>query len=536
MAPRNSHHNAWGQYDPTRDPTSGTYIDRRNTIQTGQETHNQVQTRITNEDEDQWFLPRFLSQFTRDGRVQEAYSQEMSTQAAQLAQGLETRQGPIMSCTNYMGTPHPQLQEMVTEDAEPDEVGRIGDLWIQTGNEMVEFQNNFGTAINNSEADWQGPAGDAARTFMADIGNWVGGAGQSAQLAGTQSNLQSSALADARRNMPEPVDYDPAAARADMMSSTSPLEMLNKASMYTQQFNDQQAKHQEAAGVVSTYDSQLSTASAMPAWGPPPQMSNGSGETTVEETLIDRTSTDRLNDNSDQSSTPTRTSTRNLPDGQTDVPPGQTGDQNGPNNPNNPNDPGDQNNPDVPNIPRGPGDGSDTGTNPSSDLPGGLPPGQFPPPGTSGGGNQPGQNPNFSGTPMPFGAMPGPNAADLDRSGRGGFGGGRGPGGGGFGGGPGGSSGYGPGGQGSQGGMGRGSGFGPGGMGPGGALAAAEGGALRGGPAGGRGGAPGGMMPPGKRGEGDDDSEHQRASYLVEGDPDEVFGTDEPTAPPVIGG
>lgn len=86
--------------------------------------------------------------------------------------------------------------------------------------------------------------------------------------------------------------------------------------------------------------------------------------------------------------------------------------------------------------------------------------------------------------------------------------------------------------------MGRGpAGFGPGGMGPGGALAAAEGAAMRGGPAGARGGGvPGGMVPPGRRGEGDDDSEHQRASYLVEGDPDAVFGTDEPTAPPVIGG
>jgi hypothetical protein len=69
-------------------------------------------------------------------------------------------------------------------------------------------------------------------------------------------------------------------------------------------------------------------------------------------------------------------------------------------------------------------------------------------------------------------------------------------------------------------------------MGPGGALAAAEGAAVRGG-TGGRGG---GMMPMhGQRGEGEEDDEHQRASYLVEGDPDAVFGTDQMTAPPVIG-
>ena len=44
------------------------------------------------------------------------------------------------------------------------------------------------------------------------------------------------------------------------------------------------------------------------------------------------------------------------------------------------------------------------------------------------------------------------------------------------------------------------------------------------------------MMPAGRRAENEDDGEHQRASYLVEGDPDAVFGTDEATAPPVIGG
>jgi hypothetical protein len=38
----------------------------------------------------------------------------------------------------------------------------------------------------------------------------------------------------------------------------------------------------------------------------------------------------------------------------------------------------------------------------------------------------------------------------------------------------------------------------------------------------------------GSRGQGD--GEHKRASYLVEADPDSIFGTDERTAPPVIGG
>ncbi|WP_152546717.1 hypothetical protein [Amycolatopsis orientalis] len=56
--------------------------------------------------------------------------------------------------------------------------------------------------------------------------------------------------------------------------------------------------------------------------------------------------------------------------------------------------------------------------------------------------------------------------------------------------------------------------------------------------AGGRGGA--GQMGPmgagGRRGEGgDEDDEHQRPDYLIEADPDAIFGTDQRTSPPVIG-
>ena len=36
-------------------------------------------------------------------------------------------------------------------------------------------------------------------------------------------------------------------------------------------------------------------------------------------------------------------------------------------------------------------------------------------------------------------------------------------------------------------------------------------------------------------GQGDEDLEHQRPSYLTEPDPEAVFGTDQATAPPVIG-
>ncbi len=51
----------------------------------------------------------------------------------------------------------------------------------------------------------------------------------------------------------------------------------------------------------------------------------------------------------------------------------------------------------------------------------------------------------------------------------------------------------------------------------------------------GRGGMGGGGMGGGARGQGGEDEEHTRASFLQEDDPEAIFGTDEVTAPPVIG-
>lgn len=526
-------------YDSTRDPSSSTYIDRRDTAQTGSQTQQNAESQVDQEVEQGTIFDRLIDMFNHGSRVEDTYNREMNARAAELAQGLATREGPIMMCSNYMATPHPQLKTMVTEDVNPDAVGESGDLWISAGNAMTRFQSGVASAINNSQADWQGSAGDSARTFMAQVGNWVGDAGQSAQLAGTQTNLQASALAQAKRNMPNPVDFDVNAANADLQSETNVFELVRKLNDYQEQYDAQQAAHQRAAGVVSTYDSSLSGASTMPVFGKPPTLSSSStGTTTLNGERVGTTGTTTPGTTNVGTFTPTSTNGTNGPGGPVD--PGDPGGPSGPGGTDVPSGPGGRpgvpgpGGPGGPNIPGVPGGPGNTGTTPSGDLPGlpGLPgPGQFPGgqgPGP-GGGNQFGPNPAM---PPLVGGLPGPNGGgDFGRGGGGPGGRGFGPGGG-YG--SGGGYGGGPGGSGSgQGGVGRGPGVG--GLGAGGG-AFGEGGAVRGGGgAGGRGGAGamGGMG--GRRGEGEEDDEHKRPSFLVEGDPDAVFGTDQMTAPPVIG-
>lgn len=176
-----------------------------------------------------------------------------------------------------------------------------------------------------------------------------------------------------------------------------------------------------------------------------------------------------------------------------------------------------------------------------------TPPGQVTPPGSIGTPNvddsiraqsyvppstqyPPGYQP--PGTGNGFGPGSGPG-------GGGGFGSGFGPGGGGFG--PGGGGGFGPGSS-----SGAGSGSASGARGPGastgaglpgeGGRAGAAAGGVRGGAAGKPGSSGMGGMGQGAKGGKSEDEEHQRASYLVEADPESIFGgSDERTVPPVIG-
>ncbi|MGH3878520.1 MAG: PPE domain-containing protein, partial [Actinophytocola sp.] len=266
-----------GQYDPTRDPNSDYYIDRGDTSDTGTQVQQNAETTADGQETGDGLFAQVINIITRQNRVDTAYNQELSEQARQLAEGVNTRQPPAMMTGNYLSNPHPELKTMVTENVDPGAVGEMGDTWIEAGNAMTRFQSGVASAINNSESDWQGSAGNSARTFMAGVGNWVGNAGQSAQLAGTQTNLQASALAEAKRSMPDPVEFDVAAANRDLQTTTNPVEYMTKYNSYMTTYNDQQEAHQQAAQVVNTFDSSLATASTMPAFAPPPTMGGGDG-------------------------------------------------------------------------------------------------------------------------------------------------------------------------------------------------------------------------------------------------------------------
>ncbi|MFC3893208.1 hypothetical protein ACFOWZ_17170 [Lentzea rhizosphaerae] len=465
-------------------------VQRHSEVQTGQ----QVQEQVNAEMQVRYgpFIGVVLGLAQAPGRVDDM----LDAQAAQLKGQVLTRSAPAQPDAHYIGIPHQQLHDSVSNGGDPGAIGEISDIWTQIGNELATFNDDVAAAIGDSETNWTGKAGDGARQALANMGNRAAETGTAAQLAGTLFTQQARALSDAKNNMPPPPaqPYNAAASRERLMSITDPIQFVQQAAADKAAFQQQQADHEQAARAVETYDRTVAqTAAAQPAFAPeppaPPKDPADPGRPPIAPnpgfTGQGNTPPPRIgNDTTNTSWTAPRTTGNNT-------------------------------------------------TNPSglnNNLGGnGLPLGN------QGGNNQLGGNTNLN----LGGPLAGPNSGSRSTQG-----------------GPGGRAGGGPAGRGGSSGTGGGrlpggsaalgnpntaKGFGPGGSAgvmPGSESAAGRGGTAAGGAAG-RGGAGGGAMggigAGAAKGQGDEDIERTSPSYLLEPDPDEIFGNDTLVAPPVLG-
>ena len=459
------------------------------------------------------------------------------SESRELGADADYRSGLDASDLDYLGFDHQQLRDMV-DTVEPGQVTEVSTAWTDLANAMAIFGQELSKAAGNSSATWKGSAAEAAFGFVSGLGKWSDDTGQNAQLAADRVFAQAQAAESAKNAMPEPVPFSWDAEMKKWSEADGLGGLATAIGDSYDTFRASNEAHDQAARVMAGYDRELyGAASQTPAFALPPTFGEGPG--------------------GDQAMLP----------GQARQGTG-IGDAPGSTEPNGS---------DVGGNTGGNTGGSNTGGsaagggNAGAAAGGGNAGG-----GAAGGGNQPGgATPGAVPAAMPMapaplaagagsgsGAVPaggtGPSANQLAPAlaarggagigGSGGFGGmgamPMGAMGGAAMGGAGGSDyngkvgrgagGFGPGGSGGAGaGANSGAGAGAGAAKPGG-LGAVDGAAGRGGAGAARGGM--GMAGAGgAKGQGGEDGEHGRPSYLVEGDPDEVFGTDQRTAPPVIG-
>ncbi|ONI82349.1 hypothetical protein ALI22I_40290 [Saccharothrix sp. ALI-22-I] len=440
----------------------------------------------------------------------------------------------------WRGYAHPDLHRMINDGPGVAASRPLEDSWKSLSEALGEIDTSIQDGLAKLGASWEGETADTTTTVLSPLAAWAADAQQGSTTMETSAQLQADYIANARKEMPEPLPVTteaPSLGDKIVGGLTGPVGMMHV--IKQQEDHERQEAAQDnaeakAVEVMNNYQSSSEwNADTLGKFVPPPKVvidtppPAGAGEY----------NNTNANYNTSQTWTPpsesgtTRTSWAPPTTG-TPVAPvtqlhGTTGGDTrtswAPPTPTPPPPPPPQVTPPVntlvrppigippmpppnwtppkppgstqvpPRVPTGPGSQNVRPGVPTGRMPGmpGMPGG----PGTSGPGGPGGMRGGMPGMPgggMPGGGMPGAsNPAGI--AGRGGAPGGFGPGAG-----------------------------GPGAGGPG---------------AGGRPGAGGAGMAGGaagaQRGDGEDDIEHKAADYLVE--TNDVFGDDRLVAPPVIG-
>lgn len=422
-------------------------------------------------------------------------------------QDVEYIKGLDPSDADYMGHEHEQLKAFLDTNLDPNQVTDVSNAYHELHVAFDGFGTAMNEAVNKSKGEWEGDAAGNAQGYFTSLGKWADANSVNAKLASETIYDQQTAASSAKNSMPEVVKFDMTDEMAKWGQAKDPLSFADAIQNTYQTYQASNKAHEEAAGVMSQYDKTLySAASKQPAFAPPPQFGQGEVGTLTPPGKTEPSGTGKGTGDGNSSS-------NNLTGGSSSLP-GGVGSSTGGGGTNLP--PGSH-----PLQPGGPSTGS--GTLPGFTAPSGFQQSNLPPANSNNNSNA---NTGMGGMgAMPMGGMGmgggmGGDSEYNSKTGRGG-GGGFGPGGGGSG-------------SGSTPGSGNSSGARAGGVG---AAEAAAGRGIGGGSGmGGRGSGMGGMgRPGGGKAEGEEDLEHQRPDYLVEGDPDEFFGTDMRTAPPVIG-
>jgi hypothetical protein len=402
-----------------------------------------------------------------------------SRQAADLSSG-DVRMGDdrvIGDTPNWASYDSKQLYNFATQNNSPYTADDLGRAFNDGGNSLAEAANGLLDAVGRLDGSWSGVAADSAKTALQPLAQAAGTAGTTAQLMGVKMSQQSVAASEVRK-LPPAKDFDQQQSLNAMVAG-GPAAM--QADLKVQKDAADAVKREQISYLTAYTTSMAAVDAQTPSFVPPEERigSGGSSSSSFSGSSVSIPGTGSVGPNVRGGTTTGGPSSKFTGVGGPNGSPGFTGND--------------------------PGQTDQSGFTP---LPGVS---------TGASGYTP---PTTTAAPSTFGPSGGAPVTSGPGAGAGGFGAGFGSFGGNAAGGAGAGAGAGSGTGGNPNATGP-RGMTPG-MGPGGSA--------------GRGG-PGGMGGAGRgKGDGEEDKEHERPAYLVEGDPESTFGNDQLTAPPVIGG
>jgi hypothetical protein len=263
-------------YDVTVDSSSTFYVGPpASTSPSGDQVRAEVTRQVDQENAGHTgWLSKVLDHIVRDQKIQTSYEGRIAQQRAGADAGLDMRQNGGPPTTVWANATHDQMNAAITQNANSATVAAASEEWVTVGNQLAEHQQNLAAAINDSTSNWQGVGGDAARQHLANVGKWLGTTAQGATLTGHQQQLQSQALNETQRRMSAnpPVAFSVQDANARLQAITDPVQYSQAAAVEMQAYKDQQAARDQAARVMTDFDSTVGGTVSTPAFPAPPKL------------------------------------------------------------------------------------------------------------------------------------------------------------------------------------------------------------------------------------------------------------------------
>ncbi|WP_329048052.1 hypothetical protein OG738_37285 [Amycolatopsis sp. NBC_01488] len=262
-------------YDVTADSSSKYYVGPLTTDNSpsGDEIREMATKQIDDEIRAGWLGPA-VDPVLRDKKIQELYQQHLDDAKHGLDDGLAMRENGGAPKTLWANASHEQMNDAITQDANPATVAETSEEWVRVGNDLGTHQQTLASAINASTSNWQGHAGDAVRQHLAGVGKWLGATAQGATLAGRQQEIHSQALNETQRQMAAnpPVQFDLQSTNQRLMSMTDPVQYAAAAGEAMQTYRAQTAARDHAAQIMTQYDDTIGGAVATPRFPAPPKL------------------------------------------------------------------------------------------------------------------------------------------------------------------------------------------------------------------------------------------------------------------------
>lgn len=262
-------------YDVTADSSSKYYVGplTADNSPSGDEIREMATRQIDDEIRRGWLGPA-VDPVLRDQKIQDLYEQHLADAKKGLDEGLAMRENGGAPRTLWDNATHEQMNEAITQDANPATVAETSEEWVRVGNDLGTHQQTLADAINASTSNWQGDAGDAVREHLAGVGKWLGATAQGATLAGRQQEIHSQALNETQRQMAAnpPVQFDLQSTNQRLMSMTDPVQYAAAAGEAMQTYRAQQAAREHAAQIMTQYDDTIGGAVATPRFPAPPKL------------------------------------------------------------------------------------------------------------------------------------------------------------------------------------------------------------------------------------------------------------------------